>query len=145
MLSTLASLTVTALQAKLRAREVSPREALDALAARIDAVDGRLRGYLSTDLEYARRAAESADVTLPLGGVPIAVKDVVSVAGQPCGCASKILAGYRAPFDATAIARLRAAGAIPFGRTNMDEFAMGSSTENSAFQLTRNPWDLARV
>src|SRR5213075_2904220 len=81
----------------------------------------------------------------PLGGVPIAIKDIISVAGQPCTCASKILQGYRAPYDATVIRKLRAAGAIPLGKTNMDEFAMGSSTENSGFKLTRNPWDLSRV
>ena len=138
-------LTVTELQGKLRAREVSPREVVDSLAARIEHRDPALHGYLSFDLETAQREADAADVNLPLGGVPVAIKDVLSVAGQPCGCASKILAGYRAPFDATAVARLRAAGAIPFGRTNMDEFAMGSSTENSAFAPTRNPWDPARV
>ena len=137
--------TVTALQAKLRAREVSPREVVDSLAARIERRDPALHGYLSFDLETARREADAADVNLPLGGVPVAIKDVLSVAGQPCGCASEILAGYRAPYDATAVARLRAAGAIPFGRTNMDEFAMGSSTENSAFGPTRNPWDPTRV
>ncbi len=137
--------TVAGLQAKLRAKECSPREALDALADRIAAVDSELHGYLSTDLETARREADAADVTKPLGGVPIAIKDVISVAGQPCGCASKILTGHRALYDATAVARLRAAGAIPFGRTNMDEFAMGSSTENSAFARTRNPWDPTRV
>ena len=129
----------------LRARELTPHEALDALADRIAAVDPALGGYLSTDLEDARRQAENADVTLPLGGVPIAIKDVISVAGHPCGCASKILTGYIAPYDATVVARLRAAGAIPFGRANMDEFAMGSSTENSGMQLTRNPWDTDRV
>ncbi len=145
MNSDLAFQTVASLRAKLRAKEVSPREALDALASRIAAHDGELHGYLSYDLEAARRAADTADVTKPLGGVPIAIKDVISVAGQPCGCGSKILAGYTAPFDATAIARLRAAGAIPFGRTNMDEFAMGSSTENSAFGPARNPWDPTRV
>ena len=137
--------TVTGLQALLRARELSPREVLDALAERIGAVNPTIGGYLSTDLEAARREADAADVNLPLGGVPIAIKDVINVAGQPCGCASKILEGYHAPYDATVIARLRAAGAIPFGRTNMDEFAMGSSTENSAMGVTRNPWDPSRV
>jgi aspartyl-tRNA(Asn)/glutamyl-tRNA(Gln) amidotransferase subunit A len=139
------SLSVAGLQKLLRSREVSPREAVEALAARIDSVDSQIGGYIGQDLEEALRLAGSADVTLPLGGVPIAIKDVISVAGQPCGCASKILAGYRAPYDATAIARLRQAGAIPFGRTNMDEFAMGSSTENSSVAVTRNPWDLDRV
>ena len=82
---------------------------------------------------------------LPLGGIPIAIKDIINVRGQPCTCASKILTGYRAPYDATVIQKLRAAGAIPFGKTNLDEFAMGSSTENSALKSTRNPWDLSRV
>jgi aspartyl-tRNA(Asn)/glutamyl-tRNA(Gln) amidotransferase subunit A len=80
-----------------------------------------------------------------LVGVTIAIKDIINVAGEPCTCASKILRGYRAPYDATVVRKLRAAGAIPFGKTNMDEFAMGSSTENSAMKLTRNPWDLSRV
>ncbi len=137
--------TATGLQRRLRAKELTPREAIDALADRIAAVDPALGGYLSTDLEDARRQADAADVNLPLGGVPVAIKDVISVAGHPCGCSSKILAGYKAPYDATVIARLRAAGAIPFGRANMDEFAMGSSTENSGVQLTRNPWDTDRV
>ncbi len=138
-------LTVTELQSRLRGKELSPREALDALAARIQAVDPAVHAYLSTDLELARRDADAADVNLPLGGVPIAIKDVISVAGQPCGCASHILDGYVAPYDATCVARLRAAGAIPFGRLNMDEFAMGSSTENSSKGPTRNPWDPSRV
>ena len=77
--------------------------------------------------------------------MPIAIKDIINVAGQPCTCGSKILGNYRALYDATAIRKLRAAGAIPFGKTNMDEFAMGSSTENSSVKLTRNPWDLSRV
>ena len=89
--------------------------------------------------------AKKADVSLPLGGVPIAIKDLINVEGQQCTCASKILRGYRAPYSATVIEKLRAHGAIPFGRMNMDEFAMGSSTENSSVQVTRNPWDLSRV
>ena len=138
-------LTVTELQAHLRAKLLTPREAVDALAARIEQVDPAIHGYLSFDLEQAHRDADAADVSLPLGGVPVAIKDVISVAGQPCGCASHILDGYVAPYDATCIARLRAAGAIPFGRLNMDEFAMGSSTENSSKGPTFNPWDTARV
>ena len=133
------------LQRRLRAKELSPREALDALAGRIAALDPALGGYLSTELDDARRLADAADVSLPLGGVPIAIKDAISVKGHPCNCASKILGSYRAPYDATVIARLRAAGAIPFGRANMDEFAMGSSTENSGLGTTRNPWDPTRV
>jgi aspartyl-tRNA(Asn)/glutamyl-tRNA(Gln) amidotransferase subunit A len=77
--------------------------------------------------------------------VPIAIKDNINVAGQPCTCASNMLRNYRAPYDATVIRKLKAAGAIPFGRTNLDEFAMGSSTENSNVGTTRNPWDLSRV
>ena len=141
----LAALTVSELREQLRTRAVSPVEALDAIEARILAVDPEVRGYLHRDIAQARALAETADVTLPLGGVPIAIKDVLNVRGQPCTCASKILQGYIAPYDATAIARLRAAGAIPFGRTNMDEFAMGSSTENSSIQVTANPWDHSRI
>jgi aspartyl-tRNA(Asn)/glutamyl-tRNA(Gln) amidotransferase subunit A len=96
-------------------------------------------------VQTALAAAEKADISLPLGGVPIGIKDAINVLGEPCTCSSKILAGFRSPYDATVIAKLRAAGAIPFGRLNMDEFAMGSSTENSAYQKTRNPWDTSRI
>lgn len=82
---------------------------------------------------------------MPLGGIPVAIKDVINVEGEPCTCASQILQGYIAPYDATVITKLRAAGAIPFGRTNMDEFAMGSSTENSSIRITRNPRDPERI
>jgi aspartyl-tRNA(Asn)/glutamyl-tRNA(Gln) amidotransferase subunit A len=78
-------------------------------------------------------------------GVPVALKDVIAIKNQPLNCGSKILGRYVSPFDSTAVEKLKAAGAIVFGRLNMDEFAMGSSTENSAFQVTRNPWDLARI
>ena len=144
-MSSLTSLSVAELQAKLRAREVSPIEALDALEARIAAVDPQIHGYLSRDYGLARRFAEKADVTLPLGGVPIAIKDVINVTGEPCTAASKILQGYTSTYDTTVIKKLRAAGAIPFGRCNLDEFAMGSSTENSAFGRTMNPWDFSRI
>ena len=139
------SLTVHEAQDLLRRKEVSSREILEALIKRMEQVDGTVHGFLSFDPERALAEAEQADVSLPLGGIPIAIKDVVSVKGHPCGCASKILQGYVAPFDATVIKKLRAAGAIPFGRTNMDEFAMGSSTENSAFGPSTNPWDPQRT
>lgn len=113
--------------------------------------DGRIHGYLTVDEESALAQARAADAARSRGekgrllGVPIAVKDVLNVKGQPCTCGSKILKGYQSPYDATAIARLRAEGAIFVGRTNMDEFAMGSTTENSAYGVTRNPWDLDYV
>ncbi len=138
-------LSVAGLQAKLRANELSPLDALDALDARIAAVDPEVGAYLSRDLEAARAEAATADVNLPLGGVPIGIKDVINVLGQPCTAASKILQPFKSPYNATVIDKLRAAGAVPFGRLNMDEFAMGSSTENSAYRPTRNPWDLSRI
>jgi aspartyl-tRNA(Asn)/glutamyl-tRNA(Gln) amidotransferase subunit A len=141
----LPALSLFDLQQKLRAREVSPVEVLDALDARISQVDPQIHGYLSRDLAAAKAAAATVDVTLPLGGVPIAIKDVINVTGEPCTAASKILENYRSPYDATVIRKLRAAGAIPFGRCNLDEFAMGSSTENSAYGATLNPWDITRV
>ena len=141
----LAALTIADLQALLRRREVAPGEVLEALRARIETVEPKIDAYLSIDFDSAMQEAEHAHVDLPLGGVPIAIKDIISVAGQPCTCASKILRNYRAPYDATVIRKLRAAGAIPFGKTNMDEFAMGSSTENSSVKPTRNPWDVSRV
>jgi aspartyl-tRNA(Asn)/glutamyl-tRNA(Gln) amidotransferase subunit A len=141
----LLTLSISDLQALLRRREVTPRQVIDALRARIETVDPQIGAYLSLDMDAAVQEAEKANVDLPLGGVPIAVKDIINVNGQPCTCASKILHGYRATYDATVIRKLRAAGAIPFGRTNLDEFAMGSSTENSAMRPARNPWDPSRV
>ncbi|MCX8513211.1 MAG: Asp-tRNA(Asn)/Glu-tRNA(Gln) amidotransferase subunit GatA, partial [Chthoniobacteraceae bacterium] len=118
---------------------------LEALEQRIAHVDPKVGGYLSRNFQTARAEAGRADVTLPLGGIPIAIKDVINVQGEPCTAASKILSNYTAPYNATVINKLRAAGAIPFGRLNLDEFAMGSSTENSAIQRTANPWDLTRI
>ena len=141
----IAGLTIAAARRMLRAGELSPVQLLDRVNGSIEQTDPRIGGYLSRDYDKARAAAEKADISLPLGGIPIAIKDVINVRGEPCTCASKILQGYTAPYDATVIAKLRAAGAIPFGRTNMDEFAMGSSTENSAIQITRNPRDPERI
>src|SRR5438045_4416544 len=141
----LPALSIVELRDFLRRKEVSPAEALRALEERINAVDDKIGAYLAHDLAAAMAEAEKADVTLPLGGIPIAVKDLINVEGQQCTCASRILRGYRAPYSATVIEKLRENGAIPFGRMNMDEFAMGSSTENSSAQVTRNPWDLSRV
>src|SRR6267143_7123757 len=143
--SDLPALTIADLQSLLRRKEVSPREVIDALRARIEKVEPKIDAYLSIDFQAAAKEADKVDVNLPLGGVPIAVKDIINVKGQPCTCGSKILGSYRSPYDATVIRKLRAAGAIPFGKTNMDEFAMGSSTENSSVKPARNPWDLSRV
>jgi aspartyl-tRNA(Asn)/glutamyl-tRNA(Gln) amidotransferase subunit A len=141
----LPTLGVAALQDLLRRREVSPVEVVEALHERIAEVDPQIDAYLSLDLEAALAQARTADVNLPLGGVPFAIKDNINVHGQLCTCASKMLRNYRAPYDATVIGKLKAAGAIPFGKTNLDEFAMGSSTENSSIKTTRNPWDLSCV
>src|SRR5207237_4900453 len=141
----LPTLSIVELRDLLRRGEISPAETLHALEERINAIDDKISAYLEHDLAAAMAEARKADVTLPLGGIPIAIKDLINVQGQQCTCASKILRGYRAPYSATAIEKLRAHGAIPFGRMNMDEFAMGSSTENSSAQVTHNPWDLSRV
>ena len=144
-MSAITDLTISELQAGFRRGDFSPVDAVRALEDRIASVDSSIGAYLSRDFETAIAAAEKADISLPLGGVPIGIKDAINVLGESCTCSSKMLAGYKSLYDATAIAKLRAAGAIPFGRLNMDEFAMGSSTENSAYQLTRNPWDTSRI
>ena len=147
-------LSISELTAKLARREVSAREATQACLDRIARVDGQLHAFISHDAADALAQADAADAALrsgathaaqPLLGVPIGVKDVIAVRGQPLNCGSKILGNFVSPYDATVVEKLRAAGAIVFGRLNMDEFAMGSSTENSAFGVTRNPWDPARI
>jgi aspartyl-tRNA(Asn)/glutamyl-tRNA(Gln) amidotransferase subunit A len=139
------SQTIPELRQKLKSGALRSRDLVDQLADRVAAVDPKLKAYLHLDVEKSRAEADAANPALPLGGVPIAIKDVINVKGDPCTCASKILQGYVAPYDATVITKLREAGAVLFGRTNMDEFAMGSSTENSSWGTTRNPWDLDRI
>ena len=118
---------------------------------RIDALDGQLGAFLVLDRERAIADARAADERRRAGlggrllGIPVGMKDVLNVKGQSCTCGSQILKGYTAPYDATAVARLRAEGAIIMGRLNMDEFAMGSSNENSSYHPVRNPYDLGRV
>jgi aspartyl-tRNA(Asn)/glutamyl-tRNA(Gln) amidotransferase subunit A len=138
-------MTITQLRRQLIAGETTPAAILQHLAGEISARDAQTGAYLSHDLESALAEAANADLSLPLGGIPIAIKDNMNVLGQPCTCGSKFLENYVAPYDATVIRKLRAAGAIPFGRTNQDEFAMGSSTENSALGKTSNPHDHSRI
>jgi aspartyl-tRNA(Asn)/glutamyl-tRNA(Gln) amidotransferase subunit A len=141
----LAKLTLMELRGALRKGQATAVEAVEAIRDAVEKRDDRVKGYIGADFEAALAEAHRADVKLPLGGIPVAIKDLINVNGQPCSCGSRMLAGtYRSPYDATVIRKLREAGAIPLGRTNMDEFAMGSSTENSGIQLTRNPWDLDR-
>lgn len=142
----LATQTLATLRRQLASKEIHPRDIVTDLASAIEARNGELGAYLSWDADKALAEAEKADVSLPLGGIPIGIKDNINVTGQPCTCGSRMLAeNYTAPYDAGAIVKLRAGGAVPFGRLNMDEFAMGSSTENSALGLTRNPRDPQRV
>src|SRR5260221_1945838 len=147
-------LTVAELTAKLASREASAREAMQACLDQIQRVDGQVHAFITYDSADALAQADAADQQLargtshsekPLLGVPIAVKDVIAVKNQPLNCGSKILGKFISPYDATVVEKMKAAGAVVFGRLNMDEFAMGSSTENSAFGITRNPWDTTRI
>ena len=112
--------------------------------ARVEALDSSLHAFLHVDKSAPERASQ-VDESLPLSGLPIAVKDLLMVEGMPATCGSKILEGFMPPFTATAVQKLQDAGAIVIGKTNTDEFAMGSSTENSAYGVTHNPWNLDRV
>lgn len=141
----LAKETLTSLHARLLKKEITSADIVTDLQAAMEQKNPALGAYLSWNVDAAKKEAAKADVSLPLGGIPIAIKDNISVTGEPCTCGSKFLEKYVAPYDATAITQLRAAGAIPFGRANMDEFAMGSSTQNSALGVTRNPCDEERI
>lgn len=131
--------TISHWRKQLIAKAISPTELVEELARTIEQRNPRINALISWDKEAALAAAAKADISLPLGGIPLAVKDNICVLGEPTRCASRMLDSFVAPYDATAVAKLRAAGAIPFGRTNMDEFAMGSAGENSAYGPTLNP------
>jgi aspartyl-tRNA(Asn)/glutamyl-tRNA(Gln) amidotransferase subunit A len=147
----ISKMTIAAAADGMRAKDFSSVELTQAVLNSIKEKDTEVKAYLTVDEEGALAGAKLADERRAAGesgdmlGIPVAMKDIFNVKGQPCTCASKILEGYIAPFDATVTRKLREAGAIPAGRVNMDEFAMGSSTEHSAFQITRNPVALDRV
>ena len=146
MSSSVGSLTISQLKEAYLEGSLSPTDAISDLINEIEARDSDIGAYISIDKDSALEAAKNADINKPLGGIPIAIKDLINVEGQNCSCASQILKdSYTSTYDATAISKLKSNGAIPLGRVNMDEFAMGSSTENSGFHITKNPWDLSRT
>ncbi|MFT3715729.1 MAG: Asp-tRNA(Asn)/Glu-tRNA(Gln) amidotransferase subunit GatA [Gordonia sp. (in: high G+C Gram-positive bacteria)] len=145
-------LTAAELAGKIADRELSSVEVTRAHLDRIAEIDGELGAFLHVGADAALAAAEAADAAIAAGeapsslaGVPIALKDVFTTTDAPTTCGSKILEGWTSPYDATVTRKLREAGIPILGKTNMDEFAMGSSTENSAYQVTRNPWDTERI
>lgn len=150
-MSGLAGKTIRELRTLLEAGDCSSREIVQDVADRIQAVDGELNAYLEVEVEQGLAAADVADRERAGGtkgallGIPVAIKDLLNVEGQSCRCASRLLEGYVSPYDATCVAKVKAAGGIPFGRVNMDEFAMGASTEHSAYGVTKNPWNPGHV
>ena len=136
----------------MKDRKVSAREITQSVLARIDAVEERIKAFVTRTPEIALRAAAEVDERIgrgeeigPLAGIPIAIKDNMCTRGTLTTCSSKMLRNFVPPYDATVIEKLAAAGTVMIGKTNLDEFAMGSSTENSAFFTTRNPWDISKV
>ena len=146
-------LTAAELARKIHARELTSEEVTQAFLDRIAAVDGDIHAFLHIGAEAALATARQVDASLDAGeapasalaGVPLALKDVFTTTDAPTTCASKMLEGYLSPYDATLVTKLREAGIPILGKTNMDEFAMGSSTENSAYGATYNPWDMQRT
>ncbi|MEJ2071069.1 MAG: amidase, partial [Syntrophobacterales bacterium] len=146
MAEDLCRLSISGLTPLLSRREISPVEAVEAFLARITAKDPQLNTFITVDEEGALAQAREAEARLARGetgallGVPLSIKDILATKGLRTTCGSRILENYVPPFDATVCTRLRQAGAVFLGKTNMDEFAMGSSTENSASGITHNPW-----
>jgi aspartyl-tRNA(Asn)/glutamyl-tRNA(Gln) amidotransferase subunit A len=147
----LQELSLSELSEQLHRRAISAVELTESVLAQIERLEPHLRAYITLTPELAGEQARQAQARLdagewnPLLGIPVAIKDNISTRGVRTTCASRILYNYVPPYDATVVARLKAAGAVLVGKTNMDEFAMGSSTEYSAFHPTHNPWDLERV
>jgi aspartyl-tRNA(Asn)/glutamyl-tRNA(Gln) amidotransferase subunit A len=145
------NLTIAEARAALDAGQLTSVELTQACLSRIAAVEGDVQAFLAVTEEVALEQARAADAapkearTSPLHGIPLAIKDVISTENIPTTCGSKMLDGYVPPYDATVVARLKNACAVTLGKVNCDEFAMGSSTENSAYAITRNPWDTSRV
>src|SRR5690348_12445792 len=151
-MSDLIGLTAAETAEKVASGEASAVEVAQAHLDRIAAVDGKVHAFLHVDTDGALAAARAVDEKRargealgPLAGVPLALKDVLTQKNVPTTCGSRILEGWRPPYDSTVVQKLRAADVVILGKTNMDEFAMGSSTENSAYGATRNPWDLERI
>lgn len=145
-------LTVHELHEKLKEREITAVELTESIYARIDEVEPSVKGYLTLTKALALEQASKADVGFqngnempPLAGIPIAIKDVICTKDVRTTCASRILSNFKPPYDATVMAKLQKQNAVMIGKTNMDEFAMGSSTENSAYQITHNPWNLETI
>lgn len=148
------AMSVREVREGLAAKQFSAREIAEASLARVRALDGATHAYLETTEQLALEQAAALDAAVaagtldacgPLAGVPVAFKDNMNLTGTHTTCSSTMLANYVSPYTATCVARTLAAGAIPLGKLNMDEFAFGSSTETSAFGPSKNPWDLARV
>ena len=149
---TLTNRSAAELASALQKGEISAVECATAFLDRIEATNSTVNAFLTVDRDGALATAEAVDASRasgkplgPLAGLPVAVKDVLCTTDQPTTCASKMLKGYQPPYDADVVQRLRAAGTVILGKTNMDEFAMGGSNENSAYGLVRNPWDLERA
>ncbi len=145
-------LTAHELHDKLKAREITAVELTESVYERIEVVEPHVKGYLTLTKDIALEQANAADAGFqngdnmsPLAGIPIAIKDVICTKGVRTTCASKILSNFVPPYDATVMTKLNQQGIVMIGKTNMDEFAMGSSTENSAYQITHNPWDLETI
>ena len=145
-------LTIHELHDRLKKGETTSLAITESVLGRIKAVDGKVKAYITVTEEVARRQAEEADKRIkagdtssPLLGIPIAIKDNMCTEGIKTTCASKILGNFVPPYDATVVGKLKQAGMVLCGKPNMDEFAMGSSTENSGFFITKNPWDLERI